>query len=283
MRPVLSIVVPILDAMASPIAMLGALTAQHGSETSGANPSLSPCGAIGTSLSLTGSEAISALRSTPSALEGEGWGGGCDSAGASGENLLTEIIVADGGSADATANVAVAAGARIVSSPRGRGIQLRTGAAAAQGDWLLFLHADTRLAPGWPAAVADFIVDPANTRRAGYFRFRLDDINSAARRLEALVAWRCRILALPYGDQGLLISRLLYDAIGGFRDLPLMEDVDIVRRLGRRRLKPLPVDAVTSAVRYRRDGYLRRSLRNILCLTLYYLGVPPRLIKRLYG
>ena len=84
----------------------------------------------------------------------------------------------------------------------------------------------------------------------------------AARRLERLVAWRCRVLALPYGDQGLLISRALYEAVGGFRPLPLMEDVDLVRRLGRSRLPPLPVPAVTSAERWRREGWRRRSARN---------------------
>ncbi|RYJ04407.1 MAG: glycosyl transferase family 2, partial [Acetobacteraceae bacterium] len=118
---------------------------------------------------------------------------------------------------------------------------------------------------------------------ARYARFTLDDPAPQARRLERLVAWRCRALALPYGDQGLLISRALYDELGGFRPLPLMEDVDLVRRLGRRRLAALPVDAVTSAERWRRDGWWRRSARNLGCLSLYFLGLPPSLIRRLYG
>ena len=105
----------------------------------------------------------------------------------------------------------------------------------------------------------------------------------AARRLERLVAWRCRRLALPYGDQGLLLSRQLYDAFGGFRALPLMEDVDLVRRIGRARLLLIDHEVMTSAARYRRDGYLARSLRNLCCLGLYYLGLPPRLIARLYA
>jgi hypothetical protein len=98
-----------------------------------------------------------------------------------------------------------------------------------------------------------------------------------------MVAWRCRALALPYGDQGLLIARSLYDAVGGFAAIPLMEDVDLVRRLGRRRLAPIAATAVASAHRYRSAGYLRRPLRNLFCLSLYFAGVPPRRIARLYG
>jgi rSAM/selenodomain-associated transferase 2 len=194
-----------------------------------------------------------------------------------------ELVVVDGGSSDGTAAVAHAAGARVVVAPRGRGIQLAAGAAAAGGDWLLFLHADTRPEPGWAAAAHRFIAAPGNASRAGYFRFALDDPAPEARRLERAVAWRCRVLALPYGDQGLLLSRALYEATGGFRPLPLMEDVDLVRRLGRRRLVALPAAALTSAERWRRDGWRRRSARNLLCLSLWFLGVPPRLIRKLYA
>jgi rSAM/selenodomain-associated transferase 2 len=196
--------------------------------------------------------------------------------------LVGECIVVDGGSRDLSAEIARAQGATVVSTRPGRGGQLAFGAASALGEWLLFLHADTRLAPGWSRAAAAFIADDAHHRRAAYLRYRLDDPAPAARRLEALVAWRCRAFALPYGDQGLLISAALYREIGGFRPLPLMEDVDLVRRLGRRRLVPLAAAAVTSAERYRRGGYVARPLRNLGCLALYFLGVPPRLILRLY-
>jgi rSAM/selenodomain-associated transferase 2 len=190
------------------------------------------------------------------------------------------VLVADGGSTDGTVDLAHTAGARVVAAPRGRGAQLAAGAAAASGDWLLFLHADTRLGPGWAPAVRDAMATPGLAR---YFAFVLDDASPAARRLERQVAWRCRVLALPYGDQGLLISRALYDAVGGFRPLPLMEDVDLVRRLGRHRLALLPVAAVTSAERWRQEGWRRRSARNLLCLSLWFLGVPPRLIRKVYG
>jgi rSAM/selenodomain-associated transferase 2 len=198
-------------------------------------------------------------------------------------SIVREVVVADGGSADDTVAVAEAAGARIVIAGRGRGIQLSSGAAAASGNWLLFLHADCRLEKGWEDAVGAFAAGPESARRAGYFDFALDDPVASARRLEGLVAWRCRVLALPYGDQGLLIGRSLYDAIGGFAPLPLMEDVDLVRRLGRRRLARIGVRAFASARRYRRDGYWRRALRNFACLALYFAGVPAGHIRRLYG
>jgi rSAM/selenodomain-associated transferase 2 len=197
--------------------------------------------------------------------------------------LVHEVLVIDGGSRDATPRLAEADGARVVESARGRGNQLVAGAAAARGEWLLFIHADTRLGPGWADAVDAFIARPENARRAGYLRYRLDDPAAAARRLEALVAWRCRLLALPYGDQGLLIARPFYDELGGFHPLPLMEDVEFSRRIGRRRLVPIAADAVTSAARYRRGGYVARPLRNLGCLTLYFLGLPPQYLVRLYG
>jgi rSAM/selenodomain-associated transferase 2 len=197
--------------------------------------------------------------------------------------LVAEVVVADGGSSDPTPDLAEAAGARLVAAPRGRGSQLAAGAAAASGEWLLFLHADTALEPGWEEGARAFMAAAGSEGRAAVFRFAVDDPEPAARRLEAVVAWRCRVLGLPYGDQGLLLHRDLYRRVGGFRPLPLMEDVDIVRRIGSRRLELLEAAARTSAARYRRAGYLRRSLRNLACLGLYFLGVPPRLLVRLYG
>lgn len=194
-----------------------------------------------------------------------------------------EVIIIDGGSEDATVRVACSAGARVQSSARGRGQQMRAGADMATQDWLLFLHADTILAPDWRthvdaharAANADAIV--------GVFRFKLDDVAWQARVLEWLVALRVFLFALPYGDQGLLIHRSLYAALGGYRPLPLMEDVDFVRRIGRRRLRTLACVATTSARRWREDGWLMRSARNVVCLTLFSAGAPIERIARLYG
>lgn len=195
---------------------------------------------------------------------------------------VSEIIVSDGGSHDATLVIAEAVGARIVICEPGRGRQLDIGADDATGDWLLFLHADTVLAAGWRRAAADHIEIAGSSGQAAYFRFSLNDLSWQARVLESLVAIRCAAFRLPYGDQGLLISRKLFNELGGFRDLPMMEDVDLVRRLGRHRLTPLAIVARTSADRWRRDGWARRSLRNLLCLTLYLVGVAPVRIARLY-
>jgi rSAM/selenodomain-associated transferase 2 len=199
------------------------------------------------------------------------------------EGFALEILLVDGGSHDATIEIARAKAAKVLPASASRGGQLAQGGAAAQGDWLLFLHADTRLEKGWAREAAGFAAEPANAERAAAFRFALDDGNAAARRIEALVAWRCRRLGLPYGDQGLLVARDFYRALGGFRPLALMEDVDLVRRIGKRRLALLQSRAFTSAARYRREGWLMRPARNLCCLALYFLGLPPHLVRRLYA
>jgi rSAM/selenodomain-associated transferase 2 len=193
---------------------------------------------------------------------------------------VPDCIVIDGGSHDATCAIASAFGARTLSAPRSRGGQLAAGIKAATGAWLLLLHADTRLDPTWRDAARAHIA--AGTARAGWFRFELDSDDARARRLERLVAWRCRVMALPYGDQGLLVHRNLLSEVGGIRPIPLMEDVDLARRLGRKRLVGLDAAAITSATKWQRDGWLRRSFYNQSCLALYFIGLPPRHIARLY-
>ncbi len=194
-----------------------------------------------------------------------------------------EIVVSDGGSTDGTVANARCAGWLVVEGAPGRGIQLARGAALAGGDWFLFLHADTRLLAGWASEVSTFIERSGANNRAASFTFALDDRSLSARLIEAIVAWRVSVLALPYGDQGLLISRELYHALGGYRPYPLMEDVDLVRRIGRSRIEALKACAMTSAARYRHDGYAVRSMRNVLTLVLYFLGVPPKLLAKYYG
>jgi rSAM/selenodomain-associated transferase 2 len=202
------------------------------------------------------------------------------------DGIVQEAIIADGGSTDDTYVIADAAGTHFLKAPRGRGTQLEAGAAAAKGDWLLFLHADTVLDPGWFNEALNFIERIEMGRRkpaAAYFRFALDDEGFMPRLIEMMVGLRCGLLSLPYGDQGLLISRAHYQRLGGFRPLPLMEDVDLVRRMKRRELYGLKTRAVTSARRYQEDGYLMRSCRNLGLMMLYLLRVPPRVLARLYG
>jgi rSAM/selenodomain-associated transferase 2 len=202
--------------------------------------------------------------------------------------LVREVIIADGGSTDATAEIVEAAGAKLVRAPKGRGSQMAAGARAAKGNWLMFLHADTVLEQGWDVEVEKLFEHVAAGRFrspeiAAAFRFTLDDFSGAARFLERVVALRCALLKLPYGDQGLIVNKRLYDRLGGFRALPLMEDVDLVRRIGRRRMVLLRARAVTSSERYLNDGFATRMARNALCISLYYLRVPPRVIARIYA
>lgn len=184
--------------------------------------------------------------------------------------LVKQAIIADGGSDDETIAIAEAAGCDVVACARGRGAQLRAGAAIAKADWLLFLHADTCLDDAWTEEAARFM--GGEGQRAAAFSLAFDDDSAGAAWVAFWAGVRSRALKLPYGDQGLLISRALYDSVGGYRDLALMEDVDIVRRIGARRLSILRSRAITSGDKYRRDGYLRRSSRNLVLLARYFLG-----------
>ncbi|MDP3406232.1 MAG: TIGR04283 family arsenosugar biosynthesis glycosyltransferase [Brevundimonas sp.] len=192
------------------------------------------------------------------------------------------VIVSDGGSTDGTPDLARAAGCRFVSGPCGRGQQLRRGAEAATRPWRLFLHADTVVSPeGW-GAIARHIAGPTTPALAASLRLAIDHPAWQARWIERAVALRVRHFGLPYGDQGLLIHRDLYAAIGGYRDLPLMEDVEIMGRLGRDRHTALDGAALTSATRWRRRGWIGQTGLNLTCLALFRLGVPAERIARLY-
>ncbi|MEE2662272.1 MAG: TIGR04283 family arsenosugar biosynthesis glycosyltransferase [Pseudomonadota bacterium] len=191
------------------------------------------------------------------------------------------VIIVDGGSSDSTRHIASRHSVTLLRSGRGRGYQMRIGGEHAKTDWLFFLHADTILERGWQVEVSEFLTSD-NLDTCGVFSFGLDDFSSEARRVERFTNWRSSVLGLPYGDQGLLISRAFYNELGGFRPLPVMEDVEIIRRIGKSRLKILNTRAVTSAIRYRTDGWWRRPFLNLICLVLYFLGVPPHHIAKIY-
>lgn len=190
-----------------------------------------------------------------------------------------EVIVVDGGSRDGTRDRAAAAGARVVVAPPGRGPQQIEGARQARGDWIVFLHADTRLEAGWSRLL--HAAPPEVVLVA--FRFCVDSPRRAFRLIELGTRLRCRLFRMPYGDQALSVRRAAYDAAGGFAPLPLMEDVDLVRRLrvqGALALSPLR--ALTSARRWETRGVLRGTLRNWTTMALYALGVSPERLSRRY-
>lgn len=193
--------------------------------------------------------------------------------------LLREVVISDGGSTDATLQIAEEVGAELVTGDASRGGQLRRGGQAAQGDWLLVLHADTVLDPGWSESVLDHIA--SHPDMAGYFRLRFDAGGIAPRFVAGWANLRARVFGLPYGDQGLLLSRALYDGTGGFADQPLMEDVAMARQL-RGRLREIPLSARTSAERYVTEGWFHRGRRNLWTLLRYLSGADPHDLARSY-
>ena len=196
-----------------------------------------------------------------------------------GSGLIGQLVLSDGGSTDATARIAEAAGAVWITGPPGRGGQLRRGVAAADRDWLLLLHADTQLPAGWPGRVLERMNNRAD--RATAFTLRFRSRHPMARVTEGWARLRSDLLGLPYGDQGLLISRAALAAAGGVPDLPLMEDVALARRL-RGRLVRDPMRVTTSAARYAAEGWGRRGARNLLLLARYGLGADPDALARAY-
>lgn len=192
------------------------------------------------------------------------------------------IVVADGGSQDGTRGVASDAGARVVRSSPGRARQMNAGAAVLRTRWLLFLHADTRL-PEPSLRVLERWISTARPDASAHFAFRLDGGGLRARLVEGGQRTRESLTGLVYGDQGLVVGRDRFRALGGFADLPLFEDVDLVRRLrATGPVQRLPAPLLTSARRYLREGFVRGVARNGLLLGLYLAGVPPTRLARAY-
>lgn len=185
--------------------------------------------------------------------------------------LIRELIVSDGGSTDATGATAQAWGATVLQGPASRGGQLRRGCDAAKADWLLVLHADTVLQRGWTGDVRRHLAKP---QCAGWFHLRFDQGGMPAQLVAAWANLRSR-MGLPYGDQGLLVSAALYGHVGGYPDIPLMEDVAMARAL-KGKLRGLPAVAVTRADKYVTQGWLRRGARNLWTLLRYLAGADVR-------
>jgi rSAM/selenodomain-associated transferase 2 len=191
-----------------------------------------------------------------------------------------DVFVVDGGSSDGTGERAAAGGARLLHTSRGRANQLNAGAMAGRGDWLLFLHADSRLGREARGAVVAATETEAAVE-AAVFRFAIDLPGFWRRLIETGQAIREALSGLAYGDQGLLIRRRLFEEVGGYPNLPLMEDVAMIRAVRRRtRITRLPAPLVTSGRRYRHGGVMRTWLRHTALISLYLMGVSPRRLAR---
>lgn len=191
------------------------------------------------------------------------------------EGLIREVIVSDGGSRDETLDIADAAGCTMISGEAGRAKQLLNGVARSKGKWLLALHPQTALARGWTDEVRLFLQCSEARKRAATFKLAFDDASAKGALFWARL--RAKVMKLPHGDQGLLISRFLYDGLGGYRDV-LHEDIDLARRIGGKRLAFLETEAVTSAERYRRAA---SPAANVGAIARYFLGADPvELAKR---
>jgi uncharacterized protein len=192
-----------------------------------------------------------------------------------------EVILVDGASRDATRELAVSWGARVLSSTRGRARQMNKGADQAKGEFLLFLHADTLL----PDRFLNYVVQTLSLPgvSAGAFRLKLDPILPGLQLIEHLANWRAQTRQLPYGDQAIFIRTDRFRDIGGFTEMPFMEDVDLIRRLRRQgRIAIAPVPVITSSRRWLNSGVWKTTLKNQIALAGYWSGISPTRLARWY-
>jgi hypothetical protein len=192
-----------------------------------------------------------------------------------------EVIVVDGGSNDDTVGIAKSLGARVITSAPPRARQMNRGAAQATGDVLLFLHADTRLPEKFDELILKSLKRPDIV--AGAFKLRFDSDIPALRLIEHLANWRSSYLKTPYGDQAIFISSKLFHQVGGFPDIPIMEDFELVRRLKKKgEIVTLSVPVFTSSRRWQNIGILKTTLINQLVIAAYFMGIAPDVIARWY-
>lgn len=194
--------------------------------------------------------------------------------------LADEVWVCDGGSSDATVEIARSLGARVITGTPGRGVQLNRGARACESDILVFLHADTRLPAGAADLVRSAIADGA---LGGGFLVRFESEPSWGRTARRLINLRTRLTGWPLGDQAQFVRRDAFTALEGFREWPILEDLDFIRRLRRHGDTVVISDPVTtSARRFLQHGALRTSVVNHVIWSLYFAGVSPQKLARLY-
>lgn len=185
-----------------------------------------------------------------------------------------EIIVVDGGSTDQTVAIAQRHGAKVLSSTAGRAIQMNTGAGAARGHILLFLHGDTLLPNGFPQLVREAMAD--QTVAAGGFKLAVDGGGFALRLVETLANLRAKYFKMPYGDQAIFLKAALFNTIGGFPQIVLMEDFALIRKLSKKgSIKIVSESALTSNRRYHKLGITRTMLINQLIIVGYLFGISP--------
>ncbi|GIX48295.1 MAG: glycosyl transferase family 2 [Candidatus Tectimicrobiota bacterium] len=193
-----------------------------------------------------------------------------------------ELIVVDGGSDDGTVAVAQRFTSQVLVTSPGRARQMNAGAQRAQGDVLLFLHADTLLPPDGVALVRAAMQPPEVV--GGAFALAIVPATPALRLVAWGANWRTRLARLPYGDQALFVRRQVFVELGGYADWPFLEDVQLVRALRRRgRLAFIAQPVCTSARRWQREGVLYTTLRNLALITLFFCGVSPHVLKRWYA
>ncbi len=192
-----------------------------------------------------------------------------------------ELLVVDGGSTDNTVDIAKSLGAQVLSSSPGKAKQMNAGAEAAHGNILLFLHCDTKLAPGFVGQVRDALNQPKIS--AGAFQLSIDGKGFGLRVIEWLVNFRSKILQMPYGDQGIFVTSDMFFSVGEFPPQPIMEDFELMRRLrGRGKIKILPLHATTSARRWKKLGIMRTTVINQAIILGYLLGVNPEKLAGWY-
>jgi len=200
----------------------------------------------------------------------------------SASKFFKTIIIIDAHSKDNTIKIAKKYKSEILLCSANRGKQLHKGAQKANTDWLLFLHADTIINKNSYNEIINFIKIENNINKAAYFKLKFNDKNYYSLFIEKMVYLRNIIFQLPYGDQGLLISKNFYKKIGGYEELPIMEDINIIKKIKYKNLNIINSYIITDAVKYKKQGWLIRPLINLTCLTLYFMGCNINTINNIY-